>query len=48
VAEIPAGAKTFPTIYEGAPAWIVARPDFAPYYLLADGTRREIETRPAT
>jgi hypothetical protein len=48
VAEIPPGSTILAVDYFPTPRWIVSHPDFAPYYLLADGTRREIETRPAT
>jgi len=43
VADIPAGATTIATLYEGNPAWIVAPVNEPPYWLFADGTKKMIE-----
>lgn len=47
VAEIQAGSTILAVDYFPTPRWIVSHPGFAPYYLLADGTRRELDPSPA-
>jgi hypothetical protein len=43
VADIPNGAATIASMYEGSPCWIVAPVNEPPYWLFCDGTKKLIE-----